>query len=143
MGELGKSPSVSKGGPFVFLVGSDQPGLDATDPPGGSLPKARQRSVGESRQIAFVRAPESPDALRLAAAQDLYPRHEIDVVDADGTGDEEVLVRDVRASDLAWSPDGRQIAFRNSNFRITVADIASGRRHELEEGYEPDWQPVQ
>jgi Tol biopolymer transport system component len=89
----------------------------------------------------------SPDGRRIAAAQDLYPKHEIDVVNVDGTG-EAVLVPDVRAADLAWSPDGRKLALRTQEFRIAIADIASGRVRALDTGAgegvdsQPDWQPL-
>ncbi len=75
----------------------------------------------------------SPDGKRIAAAEDLYPRHEIDVVNVDGTG-AAVLVPDVRAADLAWSPDGRRIAFRTPDFRIAVATIGTGELSVLESG---------
>jgi Tol biopolymer transport system component len=66
-------------------------------------------------------------------------------VNAADTG-EASLVPDIRAADLAWSPDGRKMALRTPDFRIAIADIASGSVRVLDTGAakgadsSPDWQ---
>jgi hypothetical protein len=68
-------------------------------------------------------------------------------VNADDTGETE-LVPGVRALNLSWSPDGREIAFGTVDSRIAVATIGTGSVRVLGAGgmarqdFQPDWQPL-
>ena len=87
----------------------------------------------------------SPDASRIAFTRGDLPG--IWVVNTDNTG-EAALVPDVRAANLSWSPDGREIAFQTVDQRIAVATIGTGSVRVLGAGgvaradYQPDWQPL-
>jgi TolB protein len=121
----GRAFAFTRGGRVLVM------GADGSD--------VRQVSAGP----AYWPVSWSRDSRRIAFSRG--PLRGIGVVDADGTG-ETVLVPDVTAAEVAWSPDGMAIAFRNGRFRIAVADIATGSVSVLHTGaamgadYEPDWQ---
>ncbi len=105
----------------------------------------------------------SPDGLRIAFTSDRHGEREsgppgsgvynrdIFIMNADGTGVQQVTFDPVNAYDPAWSPDGLSIAFTsdrdvpNGPAAIHVVDLASGVDRRLYGGdhyaWDPSWSP--
>jgi Tol biopolymer transport system component len=77
----------------------------------------------------------SPDSRRIV----FDDGHDIDVINADGSGLRSLMSTSAKETDPSWSPDGREIAFVRGK-SIWVMD-ASGRhaRRVIKSGSQPAW----
>jgi tricorn protease len=124
----------------IFLMDAD--GSDVREP----APNGEGRSLSQPTW--------SPDGSQVAYV-DGESVH-ISVVSRDGTGERQLLEHklfEYAPSSLAWSPDGRTIAYETSTrfgcVSITFLDVASGRTRPLtsctkpiESTFAPGWQPA-
>jgi Tol biopolymer transport system component len=94
----------------------------------------------------------SPDGKRIAFSRERGKRHELEVMNADGTGMRTVITTGAESSVgglvASWSPDGRRLAFcseRSGTLAIYLIAVAGhGLRkltHDKGGSCEPDWSP--
>lgn len=148
---------------IVFRRGEDiSSGTEANDDLYVLDLETRQlRRLTDTGPLVFEAAPAwSPDGLRIAFMRvtnstDFDGRATIHVTNADGSGERLLLAHKLFADapySLAWSPDGRSLAFETSSTfgctSISILDVASGATRPLttcarprEATVAPDWQP--
>jgi len=85
----------------IYVVGVDGSGLT--------------RLTHSSLQCNDLHPAWSPDGSALAFDRDCDPPYSIHVVNADGSGDREILAIQDTAQGISWSPDGSRIAFAVTN----------------------------
>ncbi len=112
-------------------------------PPHALLPNSQVHPAWSGRRIAFVQKVWIPSSKTL-----LSPTT-IEIVNADGTGQRTLTkVYDEFGVQLAWSPDGRSIAFtdiRDSETGVWVVPSSGGQPRGLLLGgvyYTPSWGPA-
>ena len=82
----------------------------------------------------------SPDGTRIVFAAGTLQKHELFVINADGTGEQQLTQGLEQAWRPDWSPDGQKIAFQAMN-EIAVMDAAGGEPKSIAVGESPAWSP--
>ena len=110
--------------------------------------RSRTFVAGETRSVTGGRQPViSPDGQYIAYTGPGFGRHNINVIDFDGSNPRRLT--DDRSYDSypTWSPDGRHIAFNESSsnsYSIVVIDFDGSNRRRLPSNgrhFEPVWSP--
>lgn len=99
----------------------------------------------DGEAIAFVRESVTPPSPGCPAPCPAQPRSELHIVKPDGSGDR-LLTTDPQLGEVAWSPDGKMIAFRahvGSHDQISVIRADGTNRRQVtqsaEDHYGPNW----
>lgn len=82
----------------------------------------------------------SPDGTRIVFAAGTLQKFELFVMNADGTGEQQLTQGLEQAWRPDWSPDGRTIVFQAKN-EIAVMDAAGGEPKSIAVGEAPTWSP--
>jgi TolB protein len=80
----------------------------------------------------------SPDGTRIVFAAGTLNKFELFVINADGTGEQQLTQGQGQAWRPDWSPDGQKIVFQANN-EIAVMNAAGGEPHSIAVGEAPAW----
>lgn len=136
----GEEPAWSPTGDKVAFVGRNDAAIHVANADGSN----NTRLTSDSSSYSFWDSPAwSPDGKRIVFNSRVFPGH-IWVINADGSGLQQLTSGDHGGGNADWSPDGTKIVFNREGTLHTINPDGSNLTQLTATGHDgnPTWQPV-